>query len=177
MGEGGGCMGKLIKKQPALLHVPVKKDIVYTPDWLARGIIWHFAPIGNCLDPCRGDGAFYTRLPGHNRDWCEIEQGRDFYACTKHYDWIVGNPPYSDLLAWIRHSFTIADNIVYLVPVHRVMSSYQFYRDLRKWGGIREVLTIGTGTDAGFPFGHWLGAVYFKKGYYGGTGWSDFNIN
>src|SRR5688572_10647602 len=105
-------MGKLLKMQPTLLHVAAKKDIVYTPDWMARDIVLHFSPDGECLDPCFGGGVFHKYLPAGSH-WCEIEKGKDFYAWKKTVKWIISNPPYSHLLAWIRHSFSIAENIVY----------------------------------------------------------------
>ena len=38
------------------------KDIVMTPDYLAKDIIQHFHPTGLILDPCRGEGAFMTTM-------------------------------------------------------------------------------------------------------------------
>ena len=40
------------------------------------------------------------------------------------------------------------------------------------YGGLAEVLVVGTGTTAGFSFGHALAAVHFKRGYILGTKWS-----
>lgn len=163
----------LLKMQPILVHVPANKDIVYTPDWLARDVVEYFTPQGECLDPCSGGGAFLQYLPTGS-EWCEIEQGRDFYAWTKPVDWIISNPPYSHLLAWIRHSFRVAENIVYLMPVHRVFSSAEFLKDLMKWGGVAQIRLYGTGTTAGFAFGNALGAVHYRKGYHGPTAWSQY---
>lgn len=164
-------MGKLLKPQPSLVHVPVEKDVVYTPRWLARAIIDHFQPTGLCLDPCMGDGAFYDQLP-HPRLWAEIEEGADFFAWSTPVDWAIGNPPYSCLLAWLRYSFMVANDIVYLMPVHRVVASYQFLQELNRWGGIKEIVVIGTGHHVGFPFGHCLGAVHYSKGWNGDQKWT-----
>lgn len=169
-------MGKLLKMQPSLIYVPANKDIVYTPDWIAHDMVDHFSPTGLCLDPCLGGGAFYKYLPAGS-DWCEIEKGVDFYAWTKLVDWIISNPPYSHLLAWIRHSMKVAKNIVYLMPVHRVFSSAEFLRDVHKWGGIPEIRLYGTGTVAGFAFGNALGAVHYRADYSGATSWSYFKNN
>lgn len=162
----------LLKMQPTLLHVTTEKDIVYTPDWLVRDMVSHFSPSGEILEPCAGDGAFLAYLP--NAQWCEIEKGVDFYARSKRVDWIIGNPPYSHLLAWIRHSFKIADNIVYLMPLHRVFASAEFLADLYAWGGVVEIRLYGTGTDAGFPFGHALGAVHYRAKFNDGTVWTKY---
>jgi hypothetical protein len=167
--------GRMAEAQPTLIHVPVVKDVVYTPPWLARLIVDHFAPWGKCLDPCLGDGSFYDCLPEQDRDWCEIESGRDFLAYDGRADWIISNPPYSILMQWIRHSFTVADNVVYLLPLHRVMGSYQFVRDVASYGGIVEIFVLGTGTSVGFPFGHCLAAVHYRRGYVGRTKWTYAN--
>jgi hypothetical protein len=161
----------LLKRQPHLFPVAAARDNVFTPRWLSQMIIARFNPSPLCLDPCRGEGAFYDYLPAGS-EWCEIREGRDFFAWSKPVNWIIGNPPYSDLLAWIRHSFKVADNIVYLLPLHRVMASYTWLTDVRRYGGLVEVLVIGTGTTAGFPFGHALTAVYYKRNYTGGTAWT-----
>ena len=166
-------MGKELKMQPTLLHVVTQKDIVYTPPKLAGDMLAFFQPTGICLDPCKGDGAFYNLFPA-GREWCEIEQGRDFYAWTKPVDWILSNPPFSNLLAWIRHSFTIANDVVYLMPSHRVFASAEFLDDLFAWGGIVHIRRYGTGTQWGFPFGHALAAVHYRKDYTGKTSWSKY---
>ena len=166
-------MGKELKMQPTLLHVVTQKDVVYTPPKLAGDMFAFFQPTGICLDPCKGDGAFYNLFPA-GREWCEIEQGRDFYAWTKPVDWILSNPPFSNLLAWIRYSFTIANDIVYLMPSHRVFASAEFLDDLFVWGGIVHIRRYGTGTQWGFPFGHALVAVHYRKNYTGKTSWSKY---
>lgn len=166
-------MGKELKMQPSLIHMATPKDVVYTPAELARDMVAWFQPEEVILDPCMGDGVFYNLLP-EGAQWCEIEKGRDFYAWTDKVNWIIGNPPYSNLLAWIRHSFTVADDIVYLMPLHRVFASAEFMRDLYKWGGIFSVRLYGTGTQWGFPFGHALAAVHYQAGYNGDTAWSFY---
>lgn len=42
-------------------------DIVYTPRNISSGIVEFLNPSGYCLDPCRGDGAFYDYLPRNKR--------------------------------------------------------------------------------------------------------------
>lgn len=166
-------MGKELKMQPSIIQMATPKDVVYTPSELARDVVAFFQPSGVCLDPCRGDGAFYDLLPT-GREWCEIEQGRDFYAWSEPVDWIVSNPPFSNLLAWVRHSFTVAKDIVYLMPSHRVFASATFLDDLFEWGGVVHIRRYGTGTQWGFPFGHALSAVHYRAGYSGSTSWSSY---
>lgn len=164
---------KQLKMQPTLLHVRAERDMVYTPDELARDIIEWFDPRGVCLDPCMGEGAFYDLLP-NGSEWCEIEKGKDFYAWNEPVDWIVGNPPFSHLLAWIRHSFKVGKNIVYVMPSHRVFASAEFLDDLFEWGGIVHIRRYDTGSYWGFATGHALAAVHYQKDYRGSTSWSRY---
>lgn len=164
--------GRYMELQATLIYEPIPKDEVFTPIRLAEKIVTHFQPSGVSLDPCCGDGVFWELLPSPKL-WCEIKRGVDFFQFTEQVDWIISNPPYSGLLAWLRHSFTVAQNIVYLIPLHRVFSSYQFLADLGKWGGIKEILLLGTGTRWGFPFGHALAAVHFQRHYVGQMTWRE----
>ena len=100
-----------------------------------------------------------------NTEWCEITEGKDFFAWHEKVDWCFGNPPYSLFTEWLYHSMKIADNICYLVPIGKVYSSDARMKDIYKWGGIVETIYYGKGSDMGFPFGFPCGAVYLKRGY------------
>jgi hypothetical protein len=99
--------------------------------------------------------------------WCEITDGHDFFAWTGKVDWVVGNPPYSMTRVWFRHSYTIADNLLYLVPLRNVFSGYGFIREIFNYGGIREIRVYGTGGSLGFPMGNAVGAFHIERGYRG----------
>ena len=45
-----------------------EKDIVMTPEYLAKEIINHYNPTGKILDPSRGEGAFYDNYDTDNKD-------------------------------------------------------------------------------------------------------------
>ena len=61
------------------------------------------------LDPFLGDGAFYEQYPSYvKKDWCEIDNGRDFFEYNKEVDWIISNPPYSKLNEVFKHSVKIS---------------------------------------------------------------------
>lgn len=106
-------------------------DVVYTPDWAARHMVEHFRPAGSVLEPCKGAGVFMPYLPG--AEWCEIAEGRDFFDWHTPVDWIIGNPPYSLTRKWFRHSYGLADNIVYLVPLRNVFGAYGFLEEIREY--------------------------------------------
>ena len=159
-----------MENQMALL--PIGKygsDVVATPDIVAEWMVKYFAPTGVILDPCRGDGAFYRHLPP-GALWCEITEGVDFFQWGKPVDWIIGNPPYAVFSQWLRHSFTLARDIVYLIPVNKVFNSYTMLKDIYAWGGIREIVAIGRGdrmmiATVGFA----VGAIHLRRGWTGET--------
>lgn len=149
-----------------------QSDVVYTPDWVARDMIEHFRPTGRVLDPCRGQGAFHRHLPAGS-PWCEITEGVDFFDWTTPVSWVVGNPPFSVSTAWFRHSFQVAENVLYLLPLRHMFSAYGRLRELLEWGGVREIRLYGGGARCGFPMGNAVGAVHMQRGFRGGTVWSD----
>jgi len=150
-----------------IIGAPLKRDIVYTPEPIAKAIIKHFAPSGAILDPCRGNGVFYKHLP--NAEWCEIQDGRDFFLWSKRVDWIISNPPFSLVQQWLLHSFEIADNIVYLLPSNKPFNSDRFMRKIYEWGGIKTMFQLGSGRDIfdNYNVGFGFAAFYFLKDYSG----------
>lgn len=147
------------------------KDVVYTPDDVARDVVSFFAPSGRVLDPCRGDGAFHKYLPAGS-DWCELKDDKDFFEFHDQVDWIVSNPPYSIFAKFLDHSFEVAENIVYLIPVNKPFNSYAIMKRVEAWGGIKHILVIGPGAKLNFPIGFCIGAVHFQRGYTGPIGLS-----
>lgn len=141
------------------------KDVVFTPEHLAVSIVSHFRPEGKMLDPCRGDGAFLRQMPG--AEYCELQEGKDFFEWTEQVDWIISNPPYSIYAKWLRHSFDVAENIVYLIPINKAFNSSAMLQATYAWGGIAEIVHVGPGSNLKFPIGFAIGAVYYKRNYRG----------
>lgn len=151
---------------------PPEADRVMTPRPLAKQIIDHFPLSGSVLDPCRGDGAFYDQLPAASveKDWCEIEEGRDFLTTTRHYDWIITNPPWSKHRKFAQHAYAIADNVVFLITVNHEIGLKARLRDMKEAGfGIVEVLFIDTPEKPWPQSGFQLGVVWKQRGYRGAT--------
>lgn len=147
-------------------------DTVYTPGWVARDMVDFFPITGRVLDPCRGDGAFYDLLPG--ADYCEIEEGIDFYGCSTKYEWIVGNPPYADFSSWLRHSFSLARNILYLIPANKLFNSHSMIADLSNYGGVVHLRHYGGGSKLGFSIGFAICAAWLQRDYAGLMGQSIY---
>ena len=147
-------------------------DIVLTPRRVARDVVSFFNPSGSILDPCKGEGAFLDFMPG--ADWCEIREGKDFFEWNRRVDWIVSNPPYSIFSKFLRKSFEISDNIVYLIPINKVFSSDKILREIYEWGGVKAIYYVGDGKSMNWPIGGYcIGAVYFKRNY---KGFIEFSV-
>jgi hypothetical protein len=141
-------------------------DVVYTPSWVVADMLEVFEPSGRILDPCRGAGAFTDQLPA-GTEWCEITESRDFFDWHERVDWVISNPPYSMTREWFRHSYAVADNLLYLVPLRNVFSGYGFLREIRDYGGISTIRVYGTGGSLGFPMGNAIGAMHIVRGLRG----------
>jgi len=153
--------------QPQLLQIPLDPgDVVYTPDWVARDMADFFKPTGRILEPCKGAGVFMKYLPPES-EWCEITEGRDFFAWNESVDWCFGNPPYRKMVSWVRHAMSFSDNVCYLMPLDKPFISMSFISALEKWGKILHMRAYGTGTSLGFPIGFAVGAIHYKKHYHG----------
>ena len=150
--------------QPNRTGKSTANDVVMTPVSTAELIVDYFKPSGTTLEPCRGDGAFYDLLQG---DWCEISEGRDFFDYNKKVDWIITNPPFSIFDAFLLHSFSIADNVVFFCPLNKVFKSQKIDTAIQEYGGIAEVMHLGGGGKHGFPFGFPVGAIHYKRNYNG----------
>ena len=149
-------------------------DNVPTNPAFAKLIVDYYKPSGFCLDPCRGDGAFFNALP-EPRDWCEIRGGRDFLKYTRKVDWIITNPPWSGRVyrPISRHAFELAANVVFLIRLQNSLYTYLRHVDFLENGhGLKEIVLVDW-KDAGFPTeGFALAVVHWERGYRGGTAWT-----
>ena len=92
-------------------HRKHANDEFYTPRKLASELV-KYLPIYDgetVLEPCYGDGAFKEALPQ------AVLLNGDYYSYNNSIDWVVTNPPYSDLDRWLTHSFAIANQGVALL--------------------------------------------------------------
>lgn len=146
-------------------------DDIYTPEPIAKmliGKINHYIQPNHTLyDPFRGGGAFYNNFPCKTiKEWSEIKENEDFFDWRYPVDWIISNPPYSKYTEVMQHSYEIAENICYLVPLSKVVSSMQRIRELNRWGGIIKMWILPS-SMCGFPFGFPACFFWARKGYKG----------
>tara|TARA_B100002019_G_C21209046_1_gene568344 strand:- start:757 stop:1269 length:513 start_codon:yes stop_codon:yes gene_type:complete len=143
------------------------QDVVMTPDQTAAWIVNYFKPEGKLLEPCRGEGAFYKAMKGMDVDWCEISEGKDFMDYDKQVDWIITNPPYSIFDLFLKKSMFISKNIVYFVPLQKLFKSKSNDIDVYQYGGIKEIVNMGTGSQHGFAMGFLVGCIHYQRDYQG----------
>ena len=65
------------------------------------------------LDPCRfnEEGSYYSQFPT-NKDWCEINEDKDFMNYEGSPDIICCNPPYSILDIWIKKCIELNPRVI-----------------------------------------------------------------
>lgn len=166
---------KVFGKGKGLMTGSKPNDKISTPLPIAKDIIQLFPLRGKVLDAFKGKGSFYNQLPNYvEKDWCEIDEGKDFFEYHNKVDWIISNPPYSIFDEVLKHSFEIADNVVYLVPLSKVFTSMGRIRRILNYGNIRE-LHIISASKCGFPFGFPACAIWLQKGYKGQTILKEIN--
>lgn len=148
--------------------VPTPSDIVYTPREITRQIIKFLAPTGLCLDPCKGDGAFYDYLP-EPKEYCELQEGKNFFDYNTPVDWIITNPPYSNYKEFSDHAFKLANNVSFLIPLNKVFSDGAMQVLHRHKMGIKSCLVYGSGSKIGFDWGFPVANYHFQRDYTGDT--------
>lgn len=142
-------------------------DVVFTPEKITKYLIELFEPQGKILEPCSGEGAFLKYLP-KDTEWCEITKGKNFFDYNKKVDWIITNPPYSNYDNFLSHSMELSDNIVFLVPIAKMLKSWGTIKKIAEYGGIKKVW-FSKASKCGFPFGFPVGAFHLKRNYKGQT--------
>ena len=149
-------------------------DIVMTPKEFAGKIVKYFNPKGRILEPCKGDGGFYDNFPDEKL-WCEITQGRDFFDFNEKVDWIITNPPYSQMRKFLEHSMEVSNNVCFLITINHIWTKARLRIIKEKGFGIKEILMVQE--PEGFPkFGFQVGVVHLRKCWKGDIKLSEFAL-
>lgn len=117
--------------------MPACPDFHYTPDEIANNLLKDikFFKGDTILEPCKGRGVqgFYKHLTeaGHDVDWCEIDEGVDFFEYSPPYKYskVITNPPYKDNaetenIAWrfMLHCFDLSLDECWFLLNHQMMN-------------------------------------------------------
>ena len=102
-----------------------------------------------------------------DKHWCEISEGKDFMDWNEQVDWIITNPPYSIFDIFLKKAMSVSNNIVFFVPLSKLFKSKLNDLMVKEYGGVREIVNMGTGAQHGFSVGFLVGAIYYKRNYTG----------
>ena len=103
----------------------------YTPREVAQELLRDisFVSSDKTLEPCKGrENRFYDLIPGE-KDWCEIEEGRDFFQYTGSPTKVITNPPFHDqnkkniCVSIIEHCLKVATDEVWLLLNNQIFNS------------------------------------------------------
>lgn len=102
----------------------VARDVFYTPEAVAKKHISLIPHSDNdtWLDPFRGKGVYHDHFPTESKDWCEIEDGRDFLTYEGTPTVICSNPPYSILDEVFKKSFALQPRVISYLLLHGAMT-------------------------------------------------------
>ena len=91
-------------------------DKIYTPPKVVDMMIdfCDYQPGQSVLEPARGKGAIYDKL-SEPKDYCEIEDGKDFFDYNKKVELVLTNPPYSLIDKFLAHTYTLCDKFCFII--------------------------------------------------------------
>ena len=88
-------------------------------------------------------------------------------------DWIVTNPPWSQIRPFLIHAFKVADQVVFLMTVNHAWTKARLRIAKEQGFGLRTLLLVDT--PESFPqSGFQLGAVHYQRGWGGSVNIVDF---
>jgi hypothetical protein len=151
-----------------------------TPESLCKEIIARFSWTDGetVLEPCCGRGNFFRNLPNYVvKDWCEIEEGKDFFDYEGEVDTVITNPPFrSDhrenlVIPFLQHALKVARKRSIFFVNHKTFNAFTPARleryskkgwmlsalgiyTVKKWSG-RYYLLVFESTVLGKPITFW----------------------
>lgn len=128
-------------------------DVIFTPEGLALDLINEigFTSKDYLLDPFKGEGAFFNQFGTNKKEWCEINEGRDFFKrCEiEKADWIISNPPFSLITPILQKSMKCCKiGFGYIMPSYALtyprilmcekegfrLSKIVYFKNPKEWG-------------------------------------------
>jgi hypothetical protein len=73
-----------------------------------------------------------------------MKRDRDFFAYSQPVNWIVTNPPWSQIRRFLQHALSLADHVVFLMTINHLWTRAR-QRDIKSAGfGLREIVLFDT---------------------------------
>ena len=109
-----------------------KYDYYPTPEWCYEKLPVDWSKFKTALEPCKGDGriVLFLENKGIQTDWCEIQEGKDFFDHDGEYDLVLTNPPFSLAQEFIEHAMTQAPTVIMLLRINFLgaQARYNFWK-------------------------------------------------
>ncbi len=157
-----------MKNQPNRDYV--SNDVVQTPVRLCRDLVEVLPLFGEVLEPCAGEWHFVQALKEHPAvkevHECEISRGADFFAWQKPVDWVVTNPPWSQVRPFLKHAMQVANEVVFLMTINHAWTKARL-RDVKEAGfALKRIYLVDMPKE--FPSsGFQLGALHYSRAWHG----------
>jgi hypothetical protein len=118
-------MSQFVKNANMIRNKDERTDVYITPESLVRLHLSIFNGMSNivALDPFRGSGAYFNLFPEYFPEsvyqWCEIEEGVDFFDYVGNPTIIVSNPPYSMIERILERCYELRPRFIsFLLQAH-----------------------------------------------------------
>lgn len=131
-------------------------DFYPTPEWCYEKLPINWSLFDTALEPAAGDRRIVHFLQNQKLlqvDWCEIQEGLDFFEHEGEYDLIITNPPFSLAQEFIEHSMSMAPTVIMLLRLNFLGSQarHEFWKQFPPDGLIilsKRPSFTGKGTDS-----------------------------
>ncbi len=98
--------------------------------------------------------------------WCEAKRHRDFFTWQHPVDWIITNPPWSQIRRFLQHALSLADHVVFLFTINHLWTRARLGDVKAACFGLKEIVLVDTPKTFP-PSGFQLGAVHLHRGWTG----------
>ena len=103
-------------------NAETSNDELYTPSSLSLKLISEIEieEGQSCYDPFYGTGSFFNNFPPNPKNaLTEINLGSDFFKYNHEHDWIISNPPFSQLTKILEHTMKLSRvGFAYIIPAY-----------------------------------------------------------
>ena len=118
---------KLDEIMNKIQNAETPNDELYTPSSLSLKLISEIEinEGESCYDPFYGTGSFYNNFPPNPKNaLTEINLGSDFFKYNEKHDWLISNPPFSQLTKILEHSMKLSKvGFAYIMPAYSLTHS------------------------------------------------------
>jgi hypothetical protein len=150
----------------------ISNDVIMTPEPLCKALVDYIKPNGIILEPCKGSGNFLKYLPKDSL-WCEISEDKDFFDFNQKVDYIITNPPWSQIKNFLKHSLEISNNVCFVCTINHLWTKARLRLAKEHGFGIKGIVVFDTPPKPWPPQGFQVGMFWLQKGYLGDIKFSE----